>query len=74
MVLLRALLFLIRIVFGIILIFLIGKLIGSWLFSGKAQKVSTNKPKEDQEYYKYLTDQEIEDADFEEIDSKEERD
>ncbi len=72
MVLLRILLFFVRIAFGLILIYYLAKLLVSWLFSGKPhQKVEAETMKKDEDFYRYLTNQEIEDADFEEVDTKE---
>jgi len=73
MILLRAILFLIRIAFGLILIYYLAKLIISWLFSGGSKhKVEEKTGEKGDNYYRYLTNQEIEDADFEEVDPKEE--
>ena len=71
----RIIFFLLRIVFGVILIYYLFRLLFRWMFPVRAQPAGTESKKDERkdEFYKYLTNQEIEDAEFEELNEDEEK-
>jgi len=71
----RIIFFLLRIIFGVVLIYYLFKLLFRWMFPAGTQKSrpENRKDEEKDEFYRYLTNQEIEDAEFEELDEEEEK-
>jgi len=71
----RIIFFFLRIIFGIILIYYLFRLLFRWMFPLRMEKKETGNKKgeEKDEFYKYLTNQEIEDAEFEELNEEEEK-
>ncbi len=57
-----------RVVIGIIMIYILARMLGRWIF--KEEKAGGEKRREKKDGYSNLTDQAIEDADFEEIETE----
>ncbi|OQX84432.1 MAG: hypothetical protein B6D63_04615 [Candidatus Latescibacteria bacterium 4484_7] len=72
----RAILFLVRVLLIILLIFYLIRVMVRWLIphGTRTKRDQSSKGESREDIYKYLTNQKIEDADYEEIDSKESED